>query len=110
VLEATTGVQGLIMARAERPRAILLDLAIADLNGFEVLDRLEADAATRDIPVIVVSSRILSRQELDSLVHRTLAIISKESPSRHEVMAAIRKALFQTEPRRESNPEKTKHA
>ena len=110
VLEATTGVEGLALARTERPRAILLDLAMADLSGFEVLDRLKADAATQDIPVIVVTSRILSRQEQDSLLHRTLAIISKESPSRLEVMTAIRKALVQTEPRQNSNPKQTHHA
>ncbi len=105
VLEATGGVEGLRMARAERPRAILLDLIMADLSGFEVLDRLKAGAATRDTPVIVVTSKILNEGERSRLASRTIAIISKERSSRQGLIAAIREALTKAE-----SPGKTFHA
>jgi CheY-like chemotaxis protein len=44
------------LARQHQPDAILLDLNLPDLSGFEVLRILRADPATRDIPVIVISA------------------------------------------------------
>ncbi|HEV8633339.1 MAG TPA: response regulator [Chloroflexota bacterium] len=54
-LEAT-GRGGLAAARRECPRAIVLDLMLPDLDGREVLRVLKADAATRPIPVVVMSA------------------------------------------------------
>ena len=56
VLEAADGAAGLELARSERPDCILLDLAMPGLNGFEVLERLQADPRSRDLPVIVVTA------------------------------------------------------
>ncbi len=59
VIEAADGEEGLRLAREARPRAVVLDLAMRGLSGFEVLDRLQADPETRAIPVIIHSSRPL---------------------------------------------------
>jgi DNA-binding response OmpR family regulator len=45
------------MARAERPDLILMDLVMPKLDGFEACKRLRADQATKDIPVIMVTTR-----------------------------------------------------
>jgi len=39
-----------------RPRVILLDLKLPKIDGLEVLRRLKADARTRSVPVVVVTS------------------------------------------------------
>ncbi|NEX45761.1 diguanylate cyclase [Pseudotabrizicola algicola] len=54
-LMAASGMEGLRMARTERPDLILLDLMLPDLGGIDVLRSLRDDPVTRDIPVIVVS-------------------------------------------------------
>ncbi len=56
LLTASMGNEGIELARAERPDAILLDLHLPDMRGEDVLARLRADVATRDAPVIVVSA------------------------------------------------------
>lgn len=56
VLTAFDGEQGLAIALAEAPDFIFLDLRIPKLSGFELLSRLRANPATREIPVIVLSN------------------------------------------------------
>ena len=55
VLTAANGEQGLAMALAEHPDAILLDIAMPGIDGREVFTRLKADASTREIPVILLT-------------------------------------------------------
>jgi PAS domain S-box-containing protein len=62
LLPAMQGRLGLDLAREHRPDVILLDLHLPDLPGWEVLAQLQADARTRDIPVLVISADATSRQ------------------------------------------------
>jgi CheY-like chemotaxis protein/signal transduction histidine kinase/HAMP domain-containing protein len=54
-LAATRGDAGLAMARHYQPDAITLDIELPGLDGWSVLDRLKHDAATRHIPVHIIS-------------------------------------------------------
>ena len=54
-LLAPDGTEGLRLARTLRPRAITLDLLMPGVEGWEVLEQLKSDPATRDIPVVIVS-------------------------------------------------------
>ncbi len=55
-LIASLGEAGLAMATKLKPSAIILDLRLPDLEGWTVLDRLKHDAATRHIPVVLISA------------------------------------------------------
>ncbi|MFP5361344.1 MAG: response regulator [Thermoleophilia bacterium] len=57
VSSAGSGVEGLAMACVEQPDAILLDVMMPDLDGPATLQRLQADAQTRDIPVIFLTAK-----------------------------------------------------
>lgn len=50
------GRRALDFARRVRPAAVLLDLHLPDMHGYDVLTRLKADPATADIPVVIVSA------------------------------------------------------
>ena len=56
VVIAGDGSEGLRMAADESPDFIYLDLRLPGLDGFEVLERLRADAATMHIPVIILTN------------------------------------------------------
>ncbi len=56
LLSAEQGKLGLEMARARRPDLILLDLHLPDVPGWEVLEQLQADERTRDIPTVIISA------------------------------------------------------
>jgi CheY-like chemotaxis protein/signal transduction histidine kinase len=55
VAHASDGVEALLVARAQRPSAILLDIHLPKLDGWSVLGALKADAALAKIPVIILS-------------------------------------------------------
>jgi CheY-like chemotaxis protein len=66
-LEASTGQEGLSMARQHRPDVILLDFKLPDLSGERVLQSLKADSRTRDIPVIFFTAHAMERNLLRAL-------------------------------------------
>jgi two-component system phosphate regulon response regulator PhoB len=62
---AATGREGLRLARAQRPDIILLDVMLPDVPGTNVCKALKEEAATENIPVIIVSAR---DEEIDRVV------------------------------------------
>lgn len=53
---AADGVEGLEKAKSFKPDLILLDLLMPKMDGMEMLQKLKADAATRDIPVVILTN------------------------------------------------------
>jgi signal transduction histidine kinase/ActR/RegA family two-component response regulator len=96
IREAETGAEGLRLARAAAPDAVLLDLRLPDLDGFAVMDRLQADAATVGIPVIVCTSSVLTGAERSRLGHAR-AVLSKAALTRDAVQRAL-SAAWQDDP------------
>ena len=54
---ARNGREGVERARAERPDLILLDVVMPEMNGLDALAAIRSDSATREIPVIMVTTR-----------------------------------------------------
>ena len=52
---AATGETGISSASAQRPAAIVLDVLLPGIDGWEVLRRLKADEHLRDVPVVIVT-------------------------------------------------------
>ncbi len=67
LLTASQGHLGLELAAAHHPDLILLDLHLPDINGREIYARLQAEATTRSIPVVVVSASAMP-QEIEAMM------------------------------------------
>jgi CheY-like chemotaxis protein len=59
LLVANDGAAGIDMAAVRQPDLILLDLHLPDMGGEKVLQLLQADPETRDIPVVVISADVM---------------------------------------------------
>jgi CheY-like chemotaxis protein len=88
IQEAETGADGLRLVRAWRPDAVLLDLRLPDIDGFDVIDRLRGDPATSDIPVIVCTSSVLGPTQRSRLGHAR-TILSKATLTREVMQRAL---------------------
>lgn len=57
VITAGNGEQGVQTAKDNHPDLILMDVVMPGLNGFQATRQLSRDASTRDIPIIIVSTK-----------------------------------------------------
>ncbi len=91
-LLAADGESCLVVARAEKPDLILLDLILPDMPGTEVLRALRADPVTRSIPVIVLTAAREAETRLQALMAGADDVLSK--PVADQVlMARVRNLL-----------------
>jgi signal transduction histidine kinase/CheY-like chemotaxis protein len=93
IIEAASGAQGLRLAQTASPQAIFLDFVLPGGNAFDVLDDLKANPATRNIPVIIHTSKSLADEEKRRLSQQAAAIVPKQSLSREVAIGRIRDAL-----------------
>jgi DNA-binding response OmpR family regulator len=60
----TSGEKGLAMMRERKPHLLLLDLMMPTLSGWEVYRIMKSEEALADIPVIIITARVLSRDRV----------------------------------------------
>jgi signal transduction histidine kinase/CheY-like chemotaxis protein len=89
VIAATNGEQGLRMANGFSPDAIILDLRMPGIDGWEVLRRLQADPALQTTPTIVVS--VVARESREEVVG-AVGLIDKPC-TRDELAAGLGRVL-----------------
>ncbi len=91
--EAVDGPSGIDAARKLSPRAILLDLRMPGMSGFDVLRELRKDPLTRNIPVLIMTSQALSADERYFLNSEAVGVLSKDILSQPDAGRLIRAAL-----------------
>jgi two-component system cell cycle response regulator DivK len=57
--QASSGVEAIEKAAALRPSAIVMDLEMPEMDGWEATRRLKADERTRTIPVVALSAHVM---------------------------------------------------
>lgn len=90
---AVNGHAALRLLKKGLPAAILLDLKMAGMNGFELLDLLGKNPAWATIPVVIVSALDITQEMGDYLAPRTLAILHKGKFTSDELRHLLRPAI-----------------
>lgn len=91
--EADGGIEGVRLAKEYEPDIVILDLAMPDLNGFEVLRELSRDPHTSNSRVIVHTSKTLGEQDY-SRFGQALEVIPKDvMKSRDQAIAQFTEAF-----------------
>jgi len=77
VLGAATGQEGLALIREQPPSAVLLDLLMPGMDGFEVVEALRADPDTKSVPVVILTSKSMTQQDKERLQGRITYVARK---------------------------------
>jgi len=93
VLRARDGREALELIWRERPDLVLLDLMMPELDGFGVLEAMRKGDTTRDIPVIVLTGRVLTERDMARLNRGVATVLSKGVFSAEEMLAHMEEAL-----------------
>jgi CheY-like chemotaxis protein len=93
VHKAYSGVHGIEIAGNEHPDLIILDLMMPEVNGFTVVDRLHGDPHTADIPIIILTAKIVSAEERQRLNGHIVAIAEKSGIDRAAFLSEVNRAV-----------------
>src|SRR5262249_15037734 len=77
LIEAHNGREAIEIIERERPDAVILDLLMPEMNGFEVLEQLRSRQETRNLPVLVHTSKTLSSHEREQLESLSAGVLPK---------------------------------
>ena len=93
LISAMQGRLGFALAKEHHPELVLLDMRLADTSGREVLDRLQSDPSTVDIPVVILSAEGLPGDVDDLLQAGARAYLTK--PFRLEVVLKLMEEVLE---------------
>lgn len=74
---ASNGAEAVQKATAERPALIFLDIIMPDMDGYEACRQLQANAETKGIPVVFVSSKNQKADQIWAKMQGAKALIGK---------------------------------
>ena len=89
VAEAANGCEALEALERAKPALVLLDLLMPGMDGFEVLERLNGDATWREVPVIIVTAKDLTPDDVDRLNGRVAKVLQKGAYQRRDLVRDI---------------------
>ena len=87
---ASSGDLGLALALQEIPDVIILDLMMPEIDGFSVLDSLKDSPETASIPVIVVTAKELTTEDLHRLNGRVRTYMQKGEVMDNELLEEVK--------------------
>ncbi|MEM7179098.1 MAG: response regulator, partial [Pseudomonadota bacterium] len=96
-LEAHDGVRGLEQMKRHRPSVVVLDLIMPEMDGFELLNRMQQISEIRGIPVVVVTSKDLSQAERAELRKHAVSIVAKDAATRDRLVEALERQIVRKE-------------
>ena len=82
-----------IISSGKPPHAVVLDLFMPDVDGFKILENMQASQKLRDIPVIVISGMDLSTEQKNQLNEFGQRLLLKGSFNEKELLTSLQRSL-----------------
>jgi PAS domain S-box-containing protein len=82
-----------IIASGKPPHVVVLDLFMPEMDGFKILENMQASPKLRDIPVIVISGMDLTTEQKNQLSEFGQRLLSKGSFNEKELLTSIQRSL-----------------
>jgi len=87
---AKNGIQALACIEEELPDAVILDLMMPEMDGFETLKAIRGTEKTIALPVLILTARHVTKSELSFLKHNHISqLIRKGDIHRDELLTAV---------------------
>jgi signal transduction histidine kinase/CheY-like chemotaxis protein len=93
VLEAANGREALDIVAGSTPALVLLDLMMPEMDGFEFLRRFRRAPATEHIPVVVLTAKELTTDDIAELEGAVTRVLQKGAHSGDDILQEIRQQL-----------------
>ncbi len=93
VVVASNGKEGVEKAASEKPDLIFMDVVMPEIDGFAACRQITSDAATKGIPVVIVSSKNEEADKVWAQLQGATAVVGKPYED-HEILDQV-KALLQ---------------
>jgi len=89
VIKAYGGEEGIKLAVERQPDAVILDLIMPGVGGFEVVQRLKENPKTKDIPIFIYTVADLTEEERKLLNDNIVSIIQKGRCSKEDLLREL---------------------
>jgi len=81
------------LMQKEVPGLVILDLVMPGADGFQVLEKLRSSQATCRVPVIVISGKLLTFEDIEKLNYARVTLYAKDILSAEEITASLQQSF-----------------
>ena len=85
------------LLKKQIPDVLVLDLLMPEINGFMVLEQVRKNHKTRNLPVIIVTAKDLTKKDKERLSGNISSILSKSDTIPHELFKEVKRILNEIE-------------
>jgi CheY-like chemotaxis protein len=88
-----SGKRALEVLSSKQVSAVLLDLLMPGMDGFEVIHHVRQDASLKELPIFVMTSKTLTLEESDLLARDTQALLLKNGSWQQQLVAEVERVI-----------------
>ncbi len=93
LFEAANGIEAVDLIRRELPNLVILDLMMPEMDGYGVMDALQSDPSTAQIPIIVITAKELTPAEKERLRGHIQTLMQKGNFMSDDLLDEVRAFL-----------------
>jgi CheY-like chemotaxis protein len=87
------GSRALEVLSSKHVSAVLLDLMMPGMDGFEVIRHIRQEATLRELPIFVMTAKSLTKGEVAVLTRETQALFDKNSSWQEQLVAEVGRVI-----------------